>query len=314
MRKLRAFCSPRSPLREYNEHGVVMSLILDALNRSQAERGHESDVPGIETQHWVDSPPSAQRLQRALPWVALVMALVVIVWLLFSRNGEPVQVPVAVSSPVSAQTRAEARPSINQAERADVAVPTVSSPQKEVPVVSQTPAPAPAENSAVAKREALPEASTGNNAAVEDLYSTAGGGETSVAVAPIVDQISQPKQQPIDKPVSKPQDNEQTIDIEKMVNLARRETENAELSEHSAKFLSQLSQQSKDQVPTIYYTQHDYSSTASQSSVTLNGKLVRVGGSVGGNIKLLEILPSSIVLSDRGTEFRLRALNSWINL
>jgi general secretion pathway protein B len=149
---------------------------------------------------------------------------------------------------------------------------------------------------------------------VADLYNTTDREETSPAVAPATDKILPPKQRAIEKPVAKSEENEQAINIEKMVDLARRESGNAKLSEHSAKFLSQLSQQNKDQVPTIYYTQHDYSSTASQSSVTLNGKLVRVGGTVAGNIKLLEILPSSIVLSDKGTEFRLRALNSWINL
>jgi hypothetical protein len=79
-------------------------------------------------------------------------------------------------------------------------------------------------------------------------------------------------------------------------------------------FLSSLSQQTKDEIPTIYYRRHDYSSDASKSTVTLNGKTVKTGGSPGGGITVEEILPDSVVLSYRGTQFRLRALNSWINL
>ena len=43
-------------------------------------------------------------------------------------------------------------------------------------------------------------------------------------------------------------------------------------------------------------------------------KQLRVGGMVAPGVKLVEILPDSVVLSHDGREFRLRALNSWINL
>ena len=46
----------------------------------------------------------------------------------------------------------------------------------------------------------------------------------------------------------------------------------------------------------------------------LNSKSVKVGGNVAPGVKLDEILPDSVVLDYRGTQFRLRALNSWINL
>ncbi len=314
MSKLPVFFNRKCLQRECNEHGVVMSLILDALNRSQAERGSESDVPGIETRHWVESHPHAGRWQRSLPWLALGLALLVIVWLLISRNGEPEEASATVSVPISAQISVEMGSKTNQTELADAEVAGVSSLKKETTVVAQAPAPAPVNNLAAAQRATLQESSTRNSAAVANLYGATDEGRNSAAVAPAAGADTQTRQQATVKPVAKPAENEQAIDIEKMVNLARREAENAELSEHPAKFLSQLSQQTKDQVPTIYYTQHDYSSTASQSSVTLNGKLVRVGGSFAGSIKLLEILPNSIVLSDKGIEFRLRALNSWINL
>lgn len=269
-----------------------MSLILDALNRSQAERDSEGDVPGIETQHWIEPLPYAGRWQRGLPWLALGLALLVIVWLLFSRSGGTKEVAI--------QTPGEVHSNSAPAKLVEPELPK-----------GFIPAPAPVDNLSVSKRESLQEPA-GNSAAVENLYSATD--EEPASVTPVIDTGSQMKHLAMEKPTSKPRENEQNIDIEEMVNLARQEAENAELSEHATPFLSQLSQQTKDQVPTIYYTQHDYSNTASKSSVTLNGKLVRVGGKVAGSIKLLDILPNSVVLSDRGTEFRLRALNSWINL
>jgi hypothetical protein len=48
--------------------------------------------------------------------------------------------------------------------------------------------------------------------------------------------------------------------------------------------------------------------------VVLNGKELRPGGQPASGVKVVEILPDSVVLDYRGTEFRLRALNSWVNL
>jgi len=99
-----------------------------------------------------------------------------------------------------------------------------------------------------------------------------------------------------------------------MVLKARNELENARMEEHSAPFIADLSQQTKDGIPTIFYERHDYSDEQSQSSVVCNGKTLKVGGSPAAGVKVDEILPDSVVLSYRGTQFRLRALNSWINL
>ena len=61
------------------------------------------------------------------------------------------------------------------------------------------------------------------------------------------------------------------------------------------------------------YLRHDYSGDPARSSVHINGKTLRAGGSVGG-VKVVEILPDSVVLEYKGSRFRLRALNSWVNL
>ena len=75
-----------------------------------------------------------------------------------------------------------------------------------------------------------------------------------------------------------------------------------------------MSQRTKDGIPTVYYQRHEYSGRPGQSRVVLNGKSLKKGGSPVAGMKVEEILPDSVVLSYGGTQFRLRALNSWVNL
>ena len=47
--------------------------------------------------------------------------------------------------------------------------------------------------------------------------------------------------------------------------------------------------------------------------MTLNGQQLRVGQRVA-TIRVVDILVDSVVLKVEGIEFRLRALNTWVNL
>ena len=107
---------------------------------------------------------------------------------------------------------------------------------------------------------------------------------------------------------------QKSIDIDRILREAREEVENASLPDHPVPFLIDLSQQVKDSIPTVYYLRHDYSNNASLSTVVLNSKTLSVGGSPVPGMKIEEILPDSVVLNYQGTQFRLRALNSWVNL
>jgi hypothetical protein len=161
------------------------------------------------------------------------------------------------------------------------------------------------------------------SADVIDLYQTSGG-EREAAQTPIppeptpaeTAQAARSQPEPsaeaataLAAPVS-----EESLDIEALVERAENELENARLAEHPAPFLADLSQQKKNQIPTLMYSRHDYASDAKASAVTINGKSLRAGGTAGGGVRVVEVLPDSVVLSHQGTEFRLRALNSWVNL
>jgi len=270
-----------------------MSLILDALNRSQQERDNRDNTPGIQTQHPQVSLPPAATWRRLIPWAGLLAALCVIVWLLFIGEHK-------TATSVAEISTVEAPPTV-QPETKKHIIAESAKPAQQVAAVEPPP-----------REKVQPE-----NSAVEDLYNSEVGEELAVVAEPVPQPAATPRpaiaQQP-DTSTQKSSGAESEIDIEKMIAMARIEAENTELVQHSVPFLIDLSQQSKDRVPTIYYTQHDFSANSSQSSVTLNGETVRQGASLAGGLKLDEILRDSIIISHRGTQFRLKALNSWINL
>ena len=102
------------------------------------------------------------------------------------------------------------------------------------------------------------------------------------------------------------------IDLARAMEAAARELGESVLVPHPAVLLENLSQRQKDRIPTIVYSDHDYSSDG-ESRVTLNGQQLRVGQRVA-TIRVVDILVDSVVLKVDGIEFRLRALNTWVNL
>ena len=84
------------------------------------------------------------------------------------------------------------------------------------------------------------------------------------------------------------------------------------LVESSEPLLETLSQQIKDDIPSLIYSEHRYDPLGN-SSVTLNGKVLKERQRAGA-FTVIEILPDSVVLRWRETQFRVRARNSWVNM
>jgi general secretion pathway protein B len=282
-----------------------MSLILDALNRSRRE---EEAVPGLATQHYAEPAAAPPRWRRALPWAGLGAALAVIAWLLLREapGGQPLPTP---EPPASAAVREQPAPR----EPAPAPAPPAAGAERSTkpavtPAARRSPSPA-----APASRTSVPPSTA--DPAVTALYRQPRPEPApevdATAPAPAPDDAGSPPQ--ADAPKA-PAAREEPVDIAKLVEQAESELKNRELAEHAAPFLVELSQHTKDQIPTIFYQRHDYAGDASRSTVVLNGKQLRVGGMAAPGVKVVEILPDSVVLSHDGREFRLRALNSWINL
>ncbi|QIB66738.1 general secretion pathway protein GspB [Kineobactrum salinum] len=108
-------------------------------------------------------------------------------------------------------------------------------------------------------------------------------------------------------------DDDMAVDVDSLVSAAEQALDDVQLAQHPVSFLAALSQQRKDAIPTLMYLQHDYRGEGG-SRVTINGTEAAAGESVGRGVVVEEILPDSVVLSHDGKQFRLRALNSWVNL
>jgi len=281
-----------------------MSLILDALNRSRQD---SEQLPGLSSVHPVEAPPQGSQWLQWLLVSALGLAVLAIGWLLIERAPAPAAVPAEIS--VKA---------VEPAPPPDVEKPA---PVKKIAI-------APEAKPAVVTAPAVPAPSTAEPAvAVNSRPRTTPAPvepdrpEVDAGVAALYQQAPQPaRAQPapsVKQTRTEPTQNtsrvEETVDIEKLVEQAQAELKDATLSEHPVPLLSSLSQQTKDGIPTLLYQRHDYSGDPGRSSVVINGKTLRAGASAGG-IKVEEILPDSVVLEVKGTRFRLRALNSWVNL
>ncbi len=285
-----------------------MSLILDALNRSHEQK---DEVPTLGTRHAYAADSPAKNFWLVTVVVALVVAVIVIAWLLWDKgqiSNEPALVQQA--APVIERTQVKRAAAEPKSEPVQALVPDIDD------------SAVAANKNAAGRTEVTPSRpALETNKAVSALY------KEEAAIEPGQLEVSQPPdavveakapEQPATGQVktdsAAPAVVEQSVDIESLLQSAENELENARLEEHSAPFVNGLSQQTKDSIPSIFYERHDYSGRPGQSQVVLNGKELKIGGSPASGVKVEEILPDSVVLNYRGTRFRLRALNSWVNL
>lgn len=230
-----------------------MSLILDALQRSEQESEYNSQAPGLHTRH---DPAGSIQSGSGYLWMAVIILLLLLMltiagWLWWAEPSvvvEPIPVPVHVPVP---------------------------------------------DSSAVAE-------SLTDSAPVVRLRAN-----DSAQVAALYKQVS-PEKQVEEVPPA--------MDIDVITKLAQAEQRLVPAAPHPTPLIADLPQRIKDQIPSIFFRKHDWSTQPADSSVHLNSGVFKVGDTVAPGLRLVEILPDSIVLDYRGEEFRLRALNSWVNL
>ena len=288
-----------------------MSLILDALNRSRQDR---DSVPNLATRHTFDKMASGKR--QYLPWVAFSVAVVIIGWLVIGRLFASPVSDIEVGAPTEQVSKniitASESNSTEVKEDAAVEEPLVqpvADSQTSEPVavapVANNPEPDIVTIAVAMEATTSISAPVVENPAVAQLYQNRN----------VMDDAAAPQRtSSAALDLYADSGNEEPIDIARVLQSAREEMKDATLDEHPVPLLSALSQQVKDDIPTLYYQRHDYSNNTSISTVVMNSKTLKVGGNPVNGVKIEEILPDSVVLSYQGTQFRLRALNSWVNL
>jgi general secretion pathway protein B len=315
-----------------------MSLILDALNRSRREQD-AGDVPTVDSVHYATASQGVSPLWWLVGalTLALVITLLILLWPsedktdtldLNAGNADSPATGAAQSDlnafeqPAKPSGNAVARQSaqpntINDAASAEANGSEVAAlydeRREEVTLTTTQPERVTEASSSVGQKTpaagvgASEEQSTGlitaQTARENDKTSNAEG---SVSAA---DAASDGKTQS-ERSASKTE--ETPIDVEEVLRRAQRQFGEPLLEPHPVPLLGTLSQQAKDRIPTLIYSAHNFASDGN-STVTLNNKELKVGQRTDG-FTVKEILQDSVVLSWGGTEFRLRALNSWINL
>ena len=102
------------------------------------------------------------------------------------------------------------------------------------------------------------------------------------------------------------------INLEAAIAEAANAVGERSLVPHAATMIENLSQQQKDDIPTLIYSAHEFQTDGS-AAVELNGQRLKVGQRAGP-VMIKDILVDSVILENNGVTFRLTALNSWINM
>lgn len=278
-----------------------MSMILDALRRSREESRQAGSVPSLEAEHEVSAlfKPGPPRWLIALIGVALLGLVTGIAGWLLSTDAPPATVVPARE----AQGPTGMSPSATPAPPAPRGVVAATPDAQRVPTRAATPDPRVAALYADVETGAPSPAGEGAEAspAQRDQSPESPDVEDSTPAATGV-----PAQG------AQPEVEETAIDFEAVLRRAQQEFGQPTLVPHPAPLIDSLSQQKKNAIPTVLYTVHDYAGNG-EAAVVLNGRRLVAGDSSDG-FRVVTILVDSVVLNYGGTEFRLRALNSWVNL
>ena len=301
-----------------------MSMILDAIKRSKESDTAIDGVPSVDTEHYIPSESNSR-----LPWIVAAVSvgllLTVLLWQAFApdetekaaMSGDQQSAPDEVrnetstapsSTPAAAEPASEpggTTPSIASA--VSTAAPTVAAATADEPPRVDVRIPDKRAESVVAELPARTVTTSGDDERLSALYAAMNQEESPTQtelVAVVAD--SEVAVEDVTEP------EEPRIDFVEILERAQREMGSTPLVESSVPMLDSLSQQTKDQIPSLIYNDHDYQELG-ESSVLMNGQTVRENQRVGPFV-LVEILPDSAILRWRDVEFRLRARNSWINL
>ncbi len=281
-----------------------MSLILDALRQSKQQ-------VGPVTQH--DAPATVSGAQTAQrPFVVLAL----LAGTIFGAGAVAVWQWSTPQMALSTPPTAEPLPGTRRSSAAELSVATESF---DTSASSTRPLGSAMESGQRLRAEPQPkrDVSAGVTEQVASLHQqmwsdAAEAGEATPAATRTQSRVEAetsvlPNQQ--DQPV---QSIAPPVDLAKAMENAAREIGESALSPHPSPLLESLSQQQKDQIPMIVYSEHNFAPQG-LASVMLNGKRLQ-SGQRADTVEVIDILRDSVILRVDGIEFRLKALNTWVNL
>lgn len=152
-----------------------------------------------------------------------------------------------------------------------------------------------------------------NSAAIDAIYQNIEKEDNSQALARAEEKNPTSTQSAKTKPRVNPYMNDAPAKTtQPSTSISAPKAENTLAKYPNLNFIHDLPFSSQNKIPTIMYTAHNYADRS--STVTLNKKQCRVGEKITGGLTLDEILEDGIVLTFNSTRFKMKALNSWINM
>lgn len=308
-----------------------MSMILDAIKRSNEAPEGGGAVTCLDTEHYMaPAEPMWKRAGRKLIMLS-ALGLMGVALILVTSSNDSGSDASQIENDVSTEQIVHVENGGSVTASSDRVVPDGSS---QTPRTSATPAVAssPRDRSTkgaggairdrrpiVIPNETQPTKGSGpNTEALSSLYAamnkeaeaalerpTASEAETEVFLD-VRDEAAEVLEAPVGS------EEGTTVDFAEILAQARKELGVQPLVKSGEPLLETLSQQTKDQIPSLIYSEHKYSASG-RSEVVLNGQSLTRQQRVGP-FTVVEILPDSVILRWREIQFRVRARNSWINL
>jgi hypothetical protein len=311
-------------------------MILDAIKRSKEAPAGSGSIPSLDTEHY--AAPVSQVWQKGwVKFLALLLGVVLVVgstvFFLAETNESPA---VSSESDATLKTAAEGQKAgtsttppredrgktgVSQLPAIVEGVPVSSGQTKSVmaggqsanktrPIVIETDLPSTAVNRPSPQELSSLYAAMNEEAAV----SRESGAGVEVGAKTPVTTLGAEANATSAKASEKSEETEETaaVDFADILAEAQRELGVQPLVDSAEPLLETLSQQTKDLIPSLIYSEHNYSPKG-RSEVVLNGQSLTERQRVGP-FTVVEILPDSVILRWRETQFRVRARNSWINM
>jgi len=282
-----------------------MSMILDAIKRSK-EVDARGDVPSVDTEHFVASRQT-RSWTISLTGITLgCLALLLISGIFYttslfkSPNGAasvPLDAPGSVSAATSLPRGSDTKTLKTLPREGAQQPPKAKGDVTLRPVVINIP-------------EQRPETTKQDEAQLAKLYAAMtedaidDNSDEDVAASSVFIQAIEANQSSTVE--------ELPVDFAEILAKVQSELGVSPLVESTEPLLETLSQQLKDDIPSLIYSAHDFRPSG-RSSVILNGESAGERQKVGA-FTVVEILPDSVILRWRETQFRVRARNSWINM
>ena len=296
-----------------------MSLILDALKRSESEENRAPPISMVGDPS-IQSESTSNRLVASVAVVVVAFFIFLGFWWFELGSSEDRDHPTAAMAPGEAQKGEGTMASVSQETPSQRA--RAQAPDPPNPVIAEPASPSLSAGDQSRRRGADSDASelAALNRAMWADAGVVGSEEADRIGAPLTDQIAAAGRveqvalvERMPKSVDEGQVDAPEIDLQEVMERLALEAGDAALSPHPVPLLENLTQQQKDRVPTIIYSAHQFGGDDNPSFVELNGSRLREGES-DQTIRVVEILDDSVILSAVDTQFRLKALNSWINL